>query len=177
MICSQSCFSQNSLRLLYLPSSLPPIKIISYAFYCHTKISALAAYNQICLFSLGFCLLQAQSCLTLCNSMDCSRSGFTVHEIVRARILEWLPFLPPEDLLNPGIEPESPAAPTFAGGFFTTEPPGKPPSASLVTLFSLLFTLLLMKGKTFVSYQEDNLLSHLHILYQIFKCFLCYGPL
>ena len=34
-----------------------------------------------------------------------------------------LPFLTPVDLPNPGIEPMSPA---LAGGFFTTEPPGKP---------------------------------------------------
>ena len=33
-----------------------------------------------------------------------------------------LPFPSPGDILNPGIEPRSPA---FAGGFFTTEPPGK----------------------------------------------------
>ena len=31
-----------------------------------------------------------------------------------------LPFPPPGTLCDPGIEPESP------GGFFTTEPPGKP---------------------------------------------------
>ena len=34
-----------------------------------------------------------------------------------------LPFPLAGDLLDPGIEPESPA---LAGGFFTTEPPGKP---------------------------------------------------
>ena len=34
-----------------------------------------------------------------------------------------LPFPPPGDLSDPGIEP---ASPTLAGGFFTTEPPGKP---------------------------------------------------
>ena len=34
-----------------------------------------------------------------------------------------LPFPPLRNLSNPGIEPESPA---LAGGFFTTEPPGKP---------------------------------------------------
>ena len=34
-----------------------------------------------------------------------------------------LPFPPPGDLPNPGIEPSSPA---LAGGFFTTEPHGKP---------------------------------------------------
>ena len=34
-----------------------------------------------------------------------------------------LPFPSPEDLPDPGIEPKSLA---LAGGFFTTEPPGKP---------------------------------------------------
>ena len=34
-----------------------------------------------------------------------------------------LSFPSPGDLPNPGIEPMSPA---LAGGFFTTEPPGKP---------------------------------------------------
>ena len=35
-----------------------------------------------------------------------------------------LPFPPPGDCLDPGIKPESPA---LAGGFLTSEPPGKPP--------------------------------------------------
>ena len=37
-----------------------------------------------------------------------------------------LPFPPPGDLPDPGIEPMSPTSTAFAGGFFTTEPPGKP---------------------------------------------------
>ena len=37
-----------------------------------------------------------------------------------------LPFSPPEDLLNPGIEPATPVSPALAGRFFTTEPPEKP---------------------------------------------------
>ena len=37
-----------------------------------------------------------------------------------------LPFLPPGDLLHPGVKLVSPASPTLAGRFFTTEPPGKP---------------------------------------------------
>ena len=36
-----------------------------------------------------------------------------------------LPLPPPEDLPNPGIKPMSPVSPALAGGFFTTEPPGK----------------------------------------------------
>ena len=37
-----------------------------------------------------------------------------------------LPFPPPGDLPDPGIESESPVFPALAGGFFTIEPPGKP---------------------------------------------------
>jgi len=34
----------------------------------------------------------AQSCLTLCNPMDCSPAGSSVHGILQARILEWVAF-------------------------------------------------------------------------------------
>ena len=34
--------------------------------------------------------LHAQSCLTLCNSTDCSPPGFSGHGILQARILEWV---------------------------------------------------------------------------------------
>ena len=32
----------------------------------------------------------AQSCPTLCDPMDCSLPGFSVHGILQARILEWI---------------------------------------------------------------------------------------
>ena len=52
--------------------------------------------------------------------MDSSPPGFSVHRILQARV-EWLPFTSPGDLLNPGIEPRSPALqgdslPTELGG-------------------------------------------------------------
>ena len=31
-----------------------------------------------------------QSCLTLCDPMDCSLLGFSVHGIFQARVLEWV---------------------------------------------------------------------------------------
>ena len=37
-----------------------------------------------------------------------------------------MPFPPPGDLPDPGIEAESLRSPAFAGGFFPSEPPGKP---------------------------------------------------
>ena len=44
--------------------------------------------------------------------------------IPREEYWRGLPFPPPGDIPDPGIEPVSPA---LAGGFFTTEPPRKPP--------------------------------------------------
>ena len=35
----------------------------------------------------------AQSCPTLCDPMDCSPPGSSVHEIFQARILEWIAIL------------------------------------------------------------------------------------
>ena len=37
-----------------------------------------------------------------------------------------MPCPPPGDRPDPGIKYTSPVAPALAGGFFTTEPPGKP---------------------------------------------------
>ena len=46
----------------------------------------------------------AQSCLTLCDPTD-----YTVHSILQAWIMEWVPFPSPGELPNPGIKPRSPA--------------------------------------------------------------------
>ena len=43
-----------------------------------------------------------------------------------------LPFPPPGDLPDPGIEPSCPVSPALGGRFFTTEPLGKPPYLSLL---------------------------------------------
>ena len=36
------------------------------------------------------CFLVAKPCPTLCDPMDCSPLGFSVHGISQARILEWV---------------------------------------------------------------------------------------
>ena len=74
------------------------------------------------LYSTG--LLRAQSCPTLCDPMDCSPSGPSVHGSFHTRILA--PFPPPGDLPDPGIKTVSPVSPALADGFFTSEPPGEP---------------------------------------------------
>ena len=52
--------------------------------------------------------------------MDYSPPTSSVHEILQARILEWVTSLSPGDLPNPGIEPVSLRSPAIAGVFFTT---------------------------------------------------------
>ena len=66
----------------------------------------------------------AQSCPTLCYPMDYSPPGSSWSmEFSQQEYWSELPFPSPRYLPNPGIKPVSPAS---AGGFFTTEPPGKP---------------------------------------------------
>ena len=64
-----------------------------------------------------------QSYLILCDSMDCSPPGSSVHGIHWARILEWvaIPFC--RDSSQAGIEPGSPA---FQVDSLPSEPAGKP---------------------------------------------------
>ena len=54
-------------------------------------------FTYVCLFFLCFKLLSAaaaakslQSCPTLCDPMDCSLPGFSVHGVLQARTLEWV---------------------------------------------------------------------------------------
>ena len=54
------------------------------------------------------------------DPMDCSPPGSSV-----ARILVWVAISTPGDLPEPGIEPVFLVPPALAGGFLTTEPPGK----------------------------------------------------
>ena len=64
----------------------------------------------------------AKSHPTLCNLMDCSLPGSSVHGIFQARILEHLGG----HFLLQGIFPDSgmkPVSPALAGEFFITEPP------------------------------------------------------
>ena len=68
-------------------------------------------------------MVVAQSCPTVCDPMGCSLSGFSVHGILQARILEWAAIPSPVDLPDPGIEPGSPAA--LQADSLLTEPSGK----------------------------------------------------
>ena len=59
-----------------------------------------------------------------CNPLDCSPSGSV--GLPRQEYWRVLPFPPPGDLPNKGMELESLASPALEGGLFIAMPPGKP---------------------------------------------------
>ena len=54
--------------------------------------------------------------------VDCSPPGSSIHEILQARILEWVAISFSRGLPDPGIEPRPP---TLQADALTSEPPGQ----------------------------------------------------
>ena len=98
-------------------SSLP--FSFSYFLFIWCHISFYQRKNYL----LYMCVLVTQSCPTFCNHMACSPPGSSVHGILQARILEWVPCPSPGDLPDPGIKLGSPA---LQADSLLSEPPGKP---------------------------------------------------
>ena len=108
----------------------------------------------------------AQSRPTLCNPVDCSTPGFSVHpqlpELAQTHVHRAgdaiQPYHPPGDLPKAEIKP---ASPPTGGQFFTTQPPGKPPSIlcssvqllSRVQLFATPWTAALQASMSITNSQ------------------------
>ena len=70
-----------------------------------------------------WCVSVTQSCLTLCDLMDYSPPGSSVHGILQARILEYVFISFSRGSSPPRIEPRSPA---LEADFLLSEARGKP---------------------------------------------------
>ena len=68
-------------------------------------------------------LFSLKLCLTPCNHLDCGHQALLSMRFPRQEYWNGFPLPSPGDLPNPGSKSASPA---LAGGFFTSEPPGKP---------------------------------------------------
>ena len=91
-------------------------------YLAHRKHFMRISSSSPLLLNLWVC---AQSCPTLCNAMDCNPSGYSVHEIFQARILEWVAISS-----SRGSSQSRDQTPTFwvsalQAESFTTEPSGK----------------------------------------------------
>ena len=66
-------------------------------------------------------MLVAQSCPTLCGPMGCSLPGSSVHGILQARRLKWVPI----SFFSGSSRPRNQTQVSYIAGFYT-EPPRKP---------------------------------------------------
>ena len=78
--------------------------------------------ERITLYS-NCCCLVAKSCLNLATAWTVTHQAPLFMGFAKQEYWSGLPLLSPRDRPDPGIEPVSPA---LTGGFFVTEPPGKP---------------------------------------------------
>ena len=69
----------------------------------------------------------AQSCPAVCDSMDYSPPGSSVHEILQAKILEWGAMPSSRGSSHPGIKPAFPKSPVLPSRFFITSATWKGP--------------------------------------------------
>ena len=70
-------------------------------------------------------VLVTQSCMTLCDLMDCSPPDSSVRGILQSRILEWVAIPFSRGSSQPSFEPRSPA---LQADSLPSEPPVKPKS-------------------------------------------------
>ena len=88
----------------------------------HTVLCLDFSYFHICVCCCCCCFV-AKSCPTLCDAMDCSSPGSTVHGI---SILEWVAISFSRGSSQPRDGTSIYGISCLAGGLFTTEPTGKP---------------------------------------------------
>ena len=116
--CKESDTTEHTQVFQFYYMSIQPL-------FIHSSIDELLDCFQL----LKVKVKVAQLCPTLCNPM-----GYTVHGILRARILEWVAFPFSRDLPNPSTEPRSP---TMQADSLPAEPQGKPIVTTVAQFFFL----------------------------------------
>ena len=84
---------------------------------------------------------RSQSCPALCDPLDCSLLGSSVHGIARQEYWSGWPFPSPGDLPDLGIKPRSPI---LLADSLLSEPPGEP----IRYLFLIILEITVVKKKS-----------------------------
>ena len=105
------------LTLHFLPH-LTRVRIL--ACFCKDASPIAQPHLRTSFCPASVCVRLLQSCLTLCNSMNCSLSGPLSMGFSRQEYWSGLPFPSPGDRPHPGIKPASLMSPAWAGTFFST---------------------------------------------------------
>ena len=115
VVCFDKCFmcTWKECKFWWVECSIPSMSVRSYPLICMCSVT--------------------QSCPTVCDPMDCSPPGSSVHGIFQARILEWV-------AISFSRESSWHRDPThfswIAGMFFTSEP------CELIVMFKSSLSLL-----------------------------------
>ena len=92
-----------------------PLDELQYLMKCKWYVNSCCVYVKL-----------LQLCPTLCDPVDYSTPGSSVHGILQARILEWVAMPSSRRSSQPRDQTCSSWDSCIASRFFTTEPPGKP---------------------------------------------------
>ena len=114
-----------------------------YSIYMFPR-AGIAKWQRMCIFNLTVCACSVVS--VIFDSLDCSTPGSSVHRILQARILEWVAMPSSRRSSWPRDWTRVSCGSCIAGGFFTTEPPGKPclnhwTTPNWLPMFNLSFNL------------------------------------
>ena len=120
--CVSALLTEGNSGPLRRQSHLAPLEATTLPTLWISVVTASLPYTIITV-SDCCCCLAAQLCPILCNPRAVACQASLSMGFPRQEYWSGLPFPSPGDFPDPGIEPASPA---LTGGFFATEPPGKP---------------------------------------------------
>ena len=96
------------------------------AFCFFTWVFTLLGVPENCAFHCAWDGARMSSCVSLCNPVDWSPPGSSIHGILQARTVEWVAISFSRGSSQLGIKPRSPA---LQADSLQSEPPGKPSSS------------------------------------------------
>ena len=102
----------RSLSYIHIKPRHSTYKYVAISLYikvsmCLSTLCSYVSIYHLCIHVSGMVWYGMFSWVLLCDPMDYSPLGSSVHEIFPARILSWLPFATLGNVPNPGIEPGS----------------------------------------------------------------------
>ena len=145
---------------------------------CKHKKNLISSFS-ICWLRNCKCVLQAlgtyvhteslKSCPTLCNPMDCSPQGFSIHGLLQARTLERVAISSSSGCPQPRYQTHG-RSPALAGGFFITSATWKLSFSLKNFLMTFCFSFQHFKYFTPLSFCFHSFLSR--IWCNSYPCFL-----
>ena len=106
------------IHLVIKQTSNPAIRRMPFQVLGHSMTASELVFS--CVYSV------TQSCPTLCDPLDCSPPGSSVHEVFQSRVLDWVAISSSKGSSQPRDQTKIFCTPLIAGRFFTTELSWKP---------------------------------------------------